>query len=109
MTTTRPHNRGIWIVPAAILGGVVGLLISFAAIDISTSAAAARAPGQVEVTATGKLLGVTVCEETGTFATARTNVAQRMHTIAMGLVVTGMIAGAAAGLGLYTLARRRAA
>jgi hypothetical protein len=99
-------NRGIWIVPAAITGGVLGLLLSFATIETSTSAPTARAPGQVEVTATGRCLGMTVYEETGPFATARAAVAQKMHTIAMAMVIAGMIAGGAAGYGLHRLVRR---
>jgi hypothetical protein len=101
----RKSDLGIWVVPGAIAGGVLGLLLALVSIDTVTAAAPAGGGGQV--TASGRMFGLVVREETGPFQQVRASVGQHMRGYAVGMIVATMAAGALAAWGLRGLLQQR--
>jgi hypothetical protein len=92
------------VIPGAIAGGVLGLLLALWSVETVTSAPIAGGGGQV--TASGRVFGLVVREEVGPFRQVQASVRQHMHGYAMGMMVVAMAGGCLAALGLRTALRR---
>jgi hypothetical protein len=103
----RQPNLGIWVIPGAIAGGVLGLLLALWGVETVTSAPLPGSGGQI--TASGRVFGLVVREEIGPFPQARASVGQHMRLYAIGMIIVGMAGGYLAALGLHGVLRRLSA
>jgi hypothetical protein len=101
----RKPDLGIWVIPGAIAGGVLGLLLALASIETVTSAPIPR--GGAHVTASGRVFGFVVHEEIGPFPKVHASVGQHMRAYAVGMIVVAMIGGCLAALGLRALFQQK--
>jgi hypothetical protein len=101
----KPSDPALAVVPGALAGGLVGLLLALRFVE--TTMGPAVGAGPAEVTARGIVFGVTVREETGAFSHVRPAVGQHMRNYSLIFIVTGVAAGAAAGLVVRSRLRRR--
>jgi hypothetical protein len=100
----KKPDRAIWIVPGTIAGGAVGLLVALWGVETVTSAPLPG--GGAQVTASGRVFGLVVRQETGPFALVRASVGQHMRTYAIGIILLGMLGGCGSALGLRAALRR---
>jgi hypothetical protein len=83
----RRPNLGIWVIPGAISGGVLGLLLALWGVETVTSAPIPGSGGQIA--ASGRVFGLVVREEIGSFAQVRASVGQHMRLYAIGMIMWG--------------------